>query len=111
VRYPELFVLGGQEPALARSGLEQCHARAMQERRISYQRSDGSPWEGRLAEVYRRRLALEVASNPNDCPAVRRGADPGMPAYATCQRRAPADQRSRMEQYRPWFHAIRRPPR
>ncbi len=111
VQYPELFVLGGQNPAQARAAIEQHHARAIEERRISYRRSDGSPWELSVADVYRRRPALEVGYNPNDCPEVRWGADADSAEQATCRRRAPDDQRARMERYRPWFHEMRRPPR
>ena len=111
VRYPELFALGGQAPALASAAIEQRHSRAIQARRISYQRSDGSPWELSVADVYRRRPALEVGYNPNDCPEVRWGADAGTAEYATCTHHAPADQGARMERYRSWFHETRRPPR
>jgi hypothetical protein len=41
----------------------------------------------------------------------RWGAAPGTPDFATCRRRAPAEQRERMEKYRPWFREARRPPR
>ena len=111
LRYPELFVLGGQAPALASAAIEQRHARAIQERRIRYERSDGSQWELSVAEVYQRRAALEVGYNPNDCPEVRWGAEAGTSEFATCTRRAPADQAARMERDRPWFHEMRRPPR
>ena len=111
LRYPELFVLGGQGPALASAAIAQRHAQAIRERRITYRRSDGSLWELSVAEMYRRRPALEVGYDPNDCPEVRWGADAGTSEYTTCTRRAPADQRARMEAYRPWFHEMRRPPR
>jgi len=111
VQYPTLFVLGEQDPAEASAAIAQRHARAIEERRISYRRSDGSPWELRVADVYRRRPPLEVGYNPNDCPEVRWGADASTAERSTCQRRAPDDQRARMEQYRPWFHETRRPPR
>jgi hypothetical protein len=111
VQYPDLFVLDGQTPAQARAAIEQRHALAIEERRISYPRSDGSEWELSVAEVYRRRPALEVGYDPNDCPEVRWGAEPDTAERATCRRRAPADQQARMEQYRPWFHEMRRPPR
>ena len=52
-----------------------------------------------------------MAYNPNDCVELRWGAREGTPELATCKRRAPADQRARMEQYRSWFRDARRPPR
>jgi hypothetical protein len=64
-----------------------------------------------LTEVLARSAALEMAYNPNDCVESRWGAPEGSEELATCRAHAPADQRSRMEAYRPWFHERRRPPR
>lgn len=110
-RYPELYVLRGENPAGAAARLERIHARRIQERFVSYTRSDGSPWRLSLADIYDRRAGLEVGYNPNDCVERRWGASPGTPDYATCRRQAPAEQRKRMEEYRPWFREARRPPR
>jgi len=110
-RYPELYVLRGEDPAGAAARLERIHARRIQERFVSYTRSDGSPWRLSLADIYDRRGGLEVGYNPNDCVERRWGASPGTPDYATCRRQAPAEQRKRMEEYRPWFREARRPPR
>ena len=110
-RYPELFVLRGQSPSRAADRVEQLHARESQNRSITYIRSDGSPWRLTVADLYARRTNLEMAYNPNDCIERRWGAAPGDPDYATCKRQAPAEQRKRMEQYRPWFAERRRPPR
>jgi hypothetical protein len=111
VRHPELFALAGQSPEQARTAIERLHARRVEERRIRYKRSDGSPWELSVAEIFARRAAFEVGYNPNDCAEIRWGARPGTEEYAPCSRRAPADQRARMEQYRAWFHETRRPAR
>jgi hypothetical protein len=110
-RYPELYVLQGEGPASAAARIGQMHVRQIQGRDITYTRSDGSPWRLSLAEIYARRPGLEVGYNPNDCVERRWGATPETPDHATCRRRAPADQRARMEEYRPWFHERRRPPR
>lgn len=110
-RYPELYVLGGESPASAAARIEQLHAREIERRHISYTRSDGSPWRLSLAEIYARRPGLEVGYNPNDCVERRWGATPASADYATCRRQAPAEQRARVEEYRPWFHERRRPPR
>jgi hypothetical protein len=110
-RYPELYVLRGEDPSAAAARVERLHARRIQDSAIAYTRSDGSTWRLSLAELYSRRGALEVAYNPNDCVERRWGATPATEDYATCRRQAPADQRARMEEYRPWFREARRPPR
>ncbi len=110
-RYPELYLLRGQSPTRAAQRIEALHARESQNRSITYTRSDGSPWRLTLADLYTRRRNLEMAYNPNDCVERRWGAAPGDPDDATCKRQAPAEQRKRMEQYRPWFAERRRPPR
>jgi hypothetical protein len=110
-RHPELFILGDRGPEEAAAGIERLHGRMTEEHYIHYTRSDGSPWRLSLAEIYRRQSPLEIAYNPNDCVERRWGATPDSEDFATCKRRAPAEQIARMEQYRPWFHDTRRPPR
>jgi hypothetical protein len=110
-RHPELYLLKGESSAAAAARIERLHARRSRERFVTYSRSDGSSWRLSLAEVYARRQGLEIAYNPNDCVERRWGAAPGTPDFATCRRRAPAEQRERMEKYRPWFREARRPPR
>ncbi len=110
-RHPELFVLQGEDAADAAGRIERLHAQRIAERFISYTRSDGSPWRLSLAEIYRRRPAFEIAYNPNDCVERRWGAAPDTADFETCRRRAPAEQRERMKEYRPWFRETRRPPR
>ena len=111
VEHPELFVLDGVPPPSAAAAVEGDHARAVEDRTIQYVRSDGSPWRLTVAELLARKSALEMAYNPNDCIEVRWGARPGSDEYATCGRHAPAEQRTRMESYRTWFHEGRRPSR
>lgn len=110
-RHPELYVLRGESAAAAAERIERLHAARLRERHITYTRSDGSPWRLSLAEIYARRSGLEIAYNPNDCVERRWGAAPGTPDFGTCRRRSPAEQRTRMEEYRPWFREARRPPR
>ncbi len=110
-RHPELYVLRGESAVSAAARIERLHAQRIRERFVTYSRSDGSPWRLSLAEIYERRAGLEVAYNPNDCVERRWGATPGTPDFGTCRRRSPAQQRARMEEYRPWFREARRPPR
>ena len=110
-RYPQLYVLRGDSPSGAAADIERLHARSIERQSIDYTRSDGSPWQLTLADIYARRPGLEVAYNPNDCIERRWGASPDTQDYPTCRRQAPADQRKRMEEYRPWFAEARRPPR
>jgi hypothetical protein len=111
VRHPELYVLGGRRAEDARAELRKLHAQKITERAIEYKRSDGSPFKITVADLLARKSALEMAYNPNDCVEVRWGAADGSPEQSTCQRHAPADQRARMAEYRPWFRDAKRPPR
>lgn len=85
--------------------------RELAARSVSYTRSDGSSFTLTLAEVVARSVALERAFNPNDCVEIRWGAPPESEEMSTCKAHAPAEQRTRMETYRAWFHERRRPPR
>jgi hypothetical protein len=111
LRYPELFNLRGTSPSRAKADIDRLHARRLNDRHITYTRSDGSPRRLSLAEIYERRPALEMAYNPNDCVELRWGAAPGSEEAAPCRRHAPREQRARMGQYRHWFQETRRPPR
>ncbi len=110
-RYPELYVMRGDSPSGAAALIERLHARSIGQQSIEYTRSDGSPWRLTVADIYARRSGLEVAYNPNDCVERRWGASPDTQDYPSCRRQAPAEQRKRMEEYRPWFAEARRPPR
>lgn len=78
--------------------------------RISYPRSDGRPQILTLAEILRRKEAFEMGYNPNDCPEIRWGAPPGSEEMSGCRRRAPAEQREKMERLRVWFKKRLHPP-
>ncbi|WP_242445581.1 hypothetical protein [Chromatium okenii] len=106
-----MYQLRGTTPERAAAAVEQLHNQYLDERFISYSRSDGSPWRLPLRELYVRRAGLEIAYNPNDCIERRWGADADSADVATCTRRAPPEQRAKMEEYRPWFHNTTRPPR
>jgi hypothetical protein len=111
VRHPELFAMNGASPGQAKADIEQYHTRRIQERKIRYTRSDGSPWELTVAEILARKPLYEMTYNPNDCAEMRWGAKPGSEEYAPCHRHAPEAQHAKMEQYRAWFREARRPTR
>jgi hypothetical protein len=110
-RHPELFVLGERKPAEVRKEIEALHDKEIRNRSIEYRRSNGASFRLTVADILARRTALEMAYNPNDCIEIRWGAPEGTPERATCQRHAPADQQSRMAEYRTWFHNRTRPSR
>jgi hypothetical protein len=112
VERPERYALvPGSRPADVRRELERLLEEEGAARRFGYVRSDGSDWTITLADVMARASALEVAYNPNDCIELRWGAPPGSDEARACRRRAPAEQKARMERYRDWFRERRRPPR
>ena len=111
VRHPELFVLAGKSPAAARTEIEALHQRLTRERTLDYKRSDLSLARITIADLLARRAAFEIAYNPNDCVERRWGAPENSPEISTCQRRAPEDQRTRMNDVRTWFRTTQRPPR
>ena len=109
--HPELFLLGDRRPAEVRAEIEALHDKQIRARGVEYRRSDGSPFRLTVADVLARRTALEMAYNPNDCVELRWGAEEATPDFATCRRRAPDEQRARMQEYRTWFQDARRPAR
>ncbi|MBN2714597.1 MAG: hypothetical protein JXX14_02005, partial [Deltaproteobacteria bacterium] len=93
------------------SHLQEILENQLQQRQITYRRSDNSPWQLSLADVVRRARSLEMAYNPNDCPEFRWGASEKSEEFSTCNRRAPSDQREKMTAYRSWFKSRKRPVR
>lgn len=79
-------------------------------RKITYTRSDGSPWTLSLKEVLDRAVDYEMAYNPNDCVEVRWAAPENSQEASTCKRHAPQAQRAKMSsEYRNWFRERRWP--
>jgi hypothetical protein len=111
VKRPELFLLEKRKPEQARKDIEALAVRRTRERSIEYKRTDGVAQSLTVAELLARKSRFEMAYNPNDCIEIRWGAKEGDAELASCKRRAPPDQRARMEQYRNWFRDARRPPR
>lgn len=112
-RRPERYAMpAGKTAADVKSELDRTLARELESRKFSYTRSDGSEWTLSLSDLVARAADLEIAYNVNDCVEVRWGAPEGSAEAATCQRRAPSVQQSKMaSDYRVWFSERRRPPR
>jgi hypothetical protein len=111
VSHPELFNLGARKPEAVRGEVERLHAARAKERSIEYRRSDGTPFKLTVADVIARKSGFEMAYNPNDCVETRWGAPAGSVEAGSCKRHAPADQVAKMNEYRGWFHEMRRPAR
>ncbi len=111
-RRPDRYAMpSGKSVADVRDELEGVLASELSTRKFSYTRSDGSQWTLALKDVMERAADLEMAYNVNDCVELRWGAADGSEEASTCKKRAPSSQRSRMADYRAWFHERRRPPR
>ena len=101
----------GKSPADVKAELKRVLATELAARKFSYARTDGSQWTLALKDVMDRMGDLEMAYNLNDCVELRWGAPQGSAEASTCKRHAPQAQRSKMSDYRSWFHDRRRPPR
>jgi hypothetical protein len=111
-RLPERFAMpAGHTPKEVAGELERILERELNNRSVEYTRTDGSTFKLTLSEVIARSASLEMAYNPNDCVESRWGAAAGSDELSTCRAHAPAEQRAKMEGYRPWFHERRRPAR
>lgn len=109
-KLPERFVIPpGKSLAAVQDELRALIASDAAGRKITYKRSDGSPWTITIADMIARAPAIEMAWNPNDCPEARWGAPEGSDEMKTCTQRAPEEQRRRMEVMRAWFVARERP--
>ena len=103
-RADRFAIPAGKSAADMKSQLQAVLASELASRKITYTRSDGSPWTLSLKDVLSRAADFEMAYNPNDCAELRWGAAEGSDEAATCKRRAPAAQRAKMSSdYRIWF--------
>ena len=116
--YPDRVVRRAARFAIARDksvedvkrDLQAVLASELASRKITYTRSDGSPWTLSLKEVLDRAVDYEMAYNPNDCVEVRWAAPENSEEASTCKRHAPQAQRARMSsEYRSWFRERRWP--
>jgi len=113
-RHPRAYGLDeGPELERTRAALRAERERmlASPEYAITYERSNGAEQTLTLADLFERAQRLEVAYNPNDCVEVRWGAKPKSEEMSSCDVRAPADHRKKMESYRTWFAKRQRPGR
>lgn len=111
-RRPERYAMPKDKSAAdVKSELQSVLESELSARKFSYPRSDGSQWTLTLKDVSERTAELEMAYNVNDCVEKRWGGADKSEETATCKRRAPASQRTKMGEYRAWFHERRRPPR
>jgi len=94
----------GKSAADLKRELQGVLASELASRKITYTRSDGSPWTLSLKDVIDRAADFEMAYNPNDCAELRWAAAENSAEASTCKRRAPAAQRAKMSSdYRIWF--------
>jgi len=93
----------GKSVADVKSELQGVLASELASRKITYTRTDGSPWTLSVKDVLDRAVDFEMAYNPNDCVELRWGAAEGSEEASTCKRHAPQAQRAKMSEYRAWF--------
>jgi hypothetical protein len=104
LRNPEAFAIPeSQEPEDLKVELRNLHRKWAKEIFITYTRSNGLPHTLSLADILMRKEKLAMGYNPNDGVEIRWGAVEGSEEFSSCKRRAPADQRRKMESYRKWF--------
>ena len=94
----------GKTVAVVKAELQSVLGSELAARKFSYTRSDGSPWTLSLKDVVDRAADLEMGYNLNDCVEVRWGAPAHSDEVSTCKRHAPTAQRTKMTEYRTWFH-------
>ena len=95
----------GKGAEAVKSELQGVLASELASRKITYSRSDGSPWTLSLKDVIGRMTDFEMAYNPNDCAELRWAAPDNTEEASTCKRHAPQAQRAKMlSDYRNWFH-------
>jgi hypothetical protein len=103
-RRSDRFALpAGKSVADIKTELQGVLASELVSRKITYTRSDGSPWTLSVKDVLDRAVEFEMAYNPNDCAELRWAAAAGSDEASTCKRRAPGAQRDKMSSYRAWF--------
>jgi hypothetical protein len=104
LRNPEAFAIPqSKKPEDLKVELINLHNKWAKEIAITYTRSNGLPQTLILCDILKRIENLEMAYNPNDCIEIRWAATEKNEDSSSCERRAPAAQRQKMEAYRKWF--------
>ena len=104
LRNPEAFAIpDSKKPEDLKVELINLHNKWAKEITMTYTRSNGLSQALTLTEILKRIENLEMAYNPNDCIEIRWGAPEGSEEFSSCERKAPTDQRRKMESYRKWF--------
>ena len=93
----------GKSVADMKAELQGMLASELASRKVTYTRSDGSPWTLSVKDVVDRAVNFEMAYNPNDCVELRWSAPENSEEASTCKRHAPPAQRAKMSEYRAWF--------
>jgi hypothetical protein len=93
----------GKSVADVKNELQDMLGSELASRKITYTRSDGSPWTISIKDVIDRASNFEMAYNPNDCVELRWGAPANSDEASTCKLRAQQAQRDKMSNYRVWF--------
>ena len=93
----------GKSVADMKAELQGMLASELASRKVTYTRSDGSPWTLSVKDVVDRAVNFEMAYNPNDCVELRWSAPESSEEASTCKRHAPPAQRAKMSEYRAWF--------
>jgi hypothetical protein len=103
-RSDRFAIPAGKSAAELKNQLQGVLASELSSRKITYTRSDGSPWTLSLKDVVDRAADFEMAYNPNDCAELRWGAAENSEEASTCKRHASQAQRAKMSSdYRGWF--------
>jgi hypothetical protein len=109
-RSPGDFKVSEQSPEQIKKKLQLMLEKKVNELSISYTHTDGSVQKLTLAEILKRKDALEMAYNPNDGIEIRWGAPENSSERASCRRHAPASQLEKMKSVRQWFSKRLHPP-
>jgi hypothetical protein len=108
---PQDFDISGlASPEQLKKKLQSVMDQKTSELTITYTRSDGSQQKLTVAEILKRKDALEMAYNPNDGIEIRWGAPENSDERATCHRHASPSQMETMRSVRTWFHKRLHPP-
>ena len=99
-----------ESPEKVKKNLESLLAKKLSELSITYIRTNGAEQKLTLAEIIKRREALEMGYNPNDGIEIRWGAPENSEERSSCKRHVPPGQLELMHSVRLWFSRRLHPP-